>query len=43
MQVDAYEQTSQAVGQDIARQVVGVVVANIQINGAIIKAVRGAA
>lgn len=36
-------QTSQAVGQDIARQVVGVVVANIQSNGAIIKAVRGAA
>lgn len=37
------EQTSQAVGQDVARQVVGVVVANIQSNGAIIRAVRGAA
>jgi len=37
------EQNSQAVGQDIARQVVGVVVANIQSNGAIIRAVRGAA
>ncbi|MBB1404848.1 tape measure protein [Pseudoalteromonas sp. SG44-5] len=37
------EQNSQAVGQDIARQVVGVVVANIQENGSIIRAVRGAA
>ena len=43
VQGGADEQTSQAVGQDIARQVVGVVVANIQSNGAIIKAVRGAA
>lgn len=43
VQGGASEQTSQAVGQDIARQVVGVVVANIQSNGAIIKAVRGAA
>ena len=39
----ANEQTSQAVCQDIARQVVGVVVANIQSNGVIIKAIRGAA
>jgi tape measure domain-containing protein len=37
------EQNSQAVGQDIARKVVGVVVANIQENGSIIRAVRGAA
>ena len=37
------EQNSQAVGQDIARQVVGVVVTNIQENGSIIRAVRGAA
>lgn len=43
VQGGANEQTSQAVGQDIARQVVGVVVANIQSNGAIIRAVRGAA
>ena len=43
VQGGANEQTSQAVGQDIARQVVGVVVANIQSNGAIIKAVRSAA
>lgn len=43
VQGGANEQTSQAVGQDIARQVVGVVVANIQSNDAIIKAVRGAA
>ncbi|MFK3858294.1 tape measure protein [Pseudoalteromonas rhizosphaerae] len=43
VQGGANEQTSQAVGQDIARQVVGVVVANIQENGAIIRAVRGAA
>ena len=33
VQGGADEQTSQAVGQDIARQVVGVVVANIQENG----------
>ena len=43
VQGGANEQTSQSVGQDIARQVVGVVVANIQSNGAIIRAVRGAA
>ncbi len=43
VQGGANEQASQAVGQDIARQVVGVVVANIQSNGAIIRAVRGAA
>lgn len=43
VQGGANEQTSQAVGQDIARQVVGVVVANIQSNGAIIKAVRATA
>ncbi|MBB1419710.1 tape measure protein [Pseudoalteromonas sp. SG44-1] len=43
VQGGANEQTSQAVGQDIARQVVGVVVANIQSNGSIIRAVRGAA
>jgi hypothetical protein len=43
VQGGANEQTSQVVGQDIARQVVGVVVANIQSNGAIIRAVRGAA
>ena len=43
VQGGANEQTSQSVGQDIARQVVGVVVANIQENGSIIRAVRGAA
>ncbi|WP_232525457.1 tape measure protein [Pseudoalteromonas sp. 1_2015MBL_MicDiv] len=43
VQGGANEQTSQAVGQDIARQVIGVVVANIQENGSIIRAVRGAA
>jgi len=43
VQGGASEETSQAVGQDIARQVVGVVVANIQENGSIIRAVRGAA
>lgn len=43
VQGSANEQNSQAVGQDIARQVVGVVVANIQENGSIIRAVRGAA
>lgn len=43
VQGGANEQSSQSVGQDIARQVVGVVVANIQSNGAIIRAVRGAA
>ncbi|BDF94317.1 tape measure protein [Pseudoalteromonas sp. KAN5] len=43
VQGGADEQTSQAVGQDIASQVVGVVVANIQENGSIIRAVRGAA
>ncbi|KPH64163.1 tape measure protein [Pseudoalteromonas porphyrae] len=37
------EQTANTVGQDIARQVIGVVVANIQENGSIIRAVRGAA
>jgi len=33
---------SSAIGQDIAREVVGVVVANIQSNGAIIRSIRGA-
>tara|TARA_Y100000310_G_scaffold345868_1_gene472061 strand:+ start:26380 stop:29346 length:2967 start_codon:yes stop_codon:yes gene_type:complete len=39
----ANEQNAQLIGQDIAREVVGVVVANIQSNGAIIRSIRGAA
>lgn len=39
----ANEQSAQLIGQDIAREVVGVVVANIQSNGAIIRSIRGAA
>ncbi len=34
---------TQLIGQDIAREVVGVVVSNIQSNGAIIRSIRGAA
>lgn len=43
VQGNVNEQGGQTVGDDIARQVVGMVVANIRENGAIIRAVRGAA
>ena len=43
VQGSASEQSAQLIGQDIAREVVGVVVANIQSNGAIIRSIRGAA
>ena len=43
VQGSASEQNAQLIGQDIAREVVGVVVANIQSNGAIIRSIRGAA
>ncbi|WP_259369892.1 tape measure protein [Pseudoalteromonas sp. MT33b] len=43
VQGSANEQNAQLIGQDIAREVVGVVVANIQSNGAIIRSIRGAA
>ena len=43
VQGNVNEQGGQTVGDDIARQVVGMVVANIRENGSIIRAVRGAA
>lgn len=43
LQSSANEQNAKLIGQDIARKVVGVVVANIQSNGAIIRSIRGAA
>lgn len=43
VQGNVNEQGGQTVGNDIARQVVGMVVANIRENGSIIRAVRGAA
>lgn len=43
VQGSANEQSAQLIGQDIAREVVGVVVANIQSNGAIIRSIRSVA
>jgi len=43
VQGSANEQNDQLIGQDIAREMVGVVVANIQSNGAIIRSIRSVA
>ena len=42
LQSSENEQNAQLIGQDIAREIVGVVVSNIQSNGAIIRSIRGA-